>query len=129
MTGGWPTYDRGVDLPVVIPLTLLALGVSALGTLVRPRLDTVLVTLLLAAVWARVNSPVEGDVLHTFSPGRGFTVADIVSVVGVAVAGLGALRLLLRWGRAPSSAPKGRHEAGRPAGDSSEPPVAPHQGP
>jgi hypothetical protein len=125
VSGREPTYDRAVDLPVVIPLTLLALGVSALGTLVRPRLDTVLVTLLLAAVWARVNSPVEGDVLHTFSPGRGFTVADIVSVAGVAVAGLGALRLLLRRGSAARDPRPAGHRAARTA----EPPVAPHQGP
>jgi len=108
-----------VDLPVVIPLTLLALGVSALGTLVRPRLDTVLATLLLAAVWSRVNAPVEGEILHSFTADRGFTVADLASVAGVAVAGLGLVRLLVRWARtASSSAPAGRAR-----------PVAPHQGP
>ncbi|NIZ89605.1 hypothetical protein [Kineococcus rubinsiae] len=126
-----------MDLPVVIPLTLLALGVSALGTLVRPRLDAVVVTVLLAAVWARVNSPVEGAILHTFSADRGFTVADLVSVAGLAVAGLGLLRLLLRWGRA-SAGPdhhgqgpreQGRHEQGRPVVRAAEPPVRPHQGP
>ncbi|NAZ81431.1 hypothetical protein GTR02_06335 [Kineococcus sp. R8] len=108
-----------MDLPVVIPLTLLALAVSALGTLVRPRVDTVVVTLLLAAVWSRVNAPVEGEILLTFSADRGFTVADIASVAAVAVAGAGALRLLVRWGRA-AAAPSRR----RPVS-----PAASHQGP
>ena len=107
-----------MDLPVVIPLTLLALGVSALGTLLRPRLDTVLVTLLLAAVWSRVNAPVEGEILHSFTADRGFTVADLASVAGVAVAGLGLVRLLVRWSRGASSSPAGRPQ-----------PVTPHQGP
>ena len=142
MTARRPTYDRDVDLPVVIPLTLLALGVSALGTLVRPRLDAVVVTVLLAAVWARVNSPVEGAILHTFSADRGFTVADLVSVAGVALAGLGLLRLLLRWGRASTSQDRrgpgprqqgrheqGRHEQGRPVVRAEQSPARPHQGP
>ncbi|MGI4894797.1 MAG: hypothetical protein ACRYF3_06770 [Janthinobacterium lividum] len=85
-----------LDVPVVIPVTLLAVLVSCIGALVRPRVDVGLVTALLAAVWSRVNSPVEGAILHTFSPGRGFTQADLVSVAALVIAGITLLRCALR---------------------------------
>ena len=85
-----------LDIPVVIPLTLLALGVCAAGALVRPRLDAALVLGLLAAIWSRVNQPVEGRVLHTWSADRGFTEADLLSVAALAVAGLTLLRCAWR---------------------------------
>lgn len=117
MAGGWRTYDRRVDLPVVIPLTLLALGLSALGALVRPRWDAALVTGLLAAVWTRVNGPVEGAILHTWSAGRGFTEADIVSVLALLVAGTTLLRCgwrLVRPAPHPAAPRTGTHRAASP---------------
>ena len=108
MAGGLRPYDRSVDLPVVIPLTLLALGLSALGALVRPRWDVAVVLGLLAAVWTRVNSPVEGAILHTWTAGRGFTEADIVSVVALVVSALTLLRCgwrLVRRLAGPGTAP------------------------
>jgi uncharacterized membrane protein len=86
-----PTYDRRVlhtllDAPVVIPLTLLAVAVCALGALWRPRVDAALVLGLLAAIWSRVNQPVEGRILHSWTLDRGFTEADLLSVAAVLVA-------------------------------------------
>jgi len=113
VTGGWRPYDRRVDLPVVIPLTLLALGLSALGALVRPRWDVAVVLGLLAAIWTRVNGPVEGAILHTWSAGRGFTEADLVSVVALVVSAVTLLRCAWRLARrlagpgAGRSAPSG----------------------
>jgi hypothetical protein len=81
-----------IDGPVVIPVTLLALGVCALGALIRPRVDVALVLGLLAAIWSRVNTPVEGRVLHTWTADRGFTEADLISVAALLVAGITLLR-------------------------------------
>lgn len=81
-----------IDGPVVIPVTLLALGVCALGALVRPRVDVALVLGLLAAIWSRVNTPVEGRILHTWTADRGFTEADLLSVAALLVAGITLLR-------------------------------------
>ncbi len=112
-------YDRAVlDVPVVIPLTLLALGVGALGCLLRPRWDVAVVTGLLCAVWTRVNSPVEGRVLHAWAPGRGFTEADLVAVAGLLVVGSALLRCAVGGARAllaarpssPGAGPGGRHQ-------------------
>ncbi|GAB3452851.1 hypothetical protein AB1207_23430 [Kineococcus endophyticus] len=75
-----------LDAPVVIPLTLLAVGVCGLGALWRPRVDVALVLGLLAAIWSRVNQPVEGRVLHSWTLDRGFTEADLLSVAAVLVA-------------------------------------------
>ncbi|MEZ0165338.1 hypothetical protein AB2L27_11270 [Kineococcus sp. LSe6-4] len=77
-----------LDGPVVIPLTLAALGVCAVGALWRPRLDAAVVLGLLAAIWSRVNQPVEGRVLHSWTLDRGFTEADLLSVAALLVAGL-----------------------------------------
>ena len=89
----------------MIPVTLLALAISALGALVRPRWDAALVTGLLAAVWSRVNGPVEGAILHSWSPGRGFTEADLVSVAALVVAGATLLRCGWRLVHGPSQDP------------------------
>jgi hypothetical protein len=91
------TYDREVlhtllGTPVVIPVTLLAVAVGTVGALVRPRVDAGLVLGLLAAIWSRVNTPVEGRILHTWTADRGFTEADLVSVAALAVAVLTLLR-------------------------------------
>jgi multisubunit Na+/H+ antiporter MnhF subunit len=95
--GRWRAYAREVlhsllDAPVVIPVTLLAVAVCALGALVRPRIDVALVLGLLAAIWSRVNTPVEGRVLHTWTADRGFTEADLLSVAALAVVALTLLR-------------------------------------
>ncbi len=112
-------YDRAVlDVPVVIPLTLLALGVGVLGCLVRPRWDVAVLTGLLSAVWSRVNGPVEGRVLHTFSYSRGFTEADVLSVLALLVVGSALLRCALRGAR---RSPGGSGRGATPAGA--------HQGP
>lgn len=94
-------YDRGVlhtliDGPVVIPVTLLALGICALGVLIRPRLDGALVLGLLAAIWSRVNTPVEGRILHTWTADRGFTEADLLSAAALVVVGVTLLRCAYR---------------------------------
>lgn len=99
---GLPTYSRGVlqtllDAPVVIPVTLLALGICALGALLRPRLDAALVLGLLAAIWTRVNQPVEGRILHSWTLDRGFTEADLLAVAALLVAGVTVLRCGWRW--------------------------------
>ncbi|WP_328292786.1 hypothetical protein OG218_08565 [Kineococcus sp. NBC_00420] len=85
-----------IDGPVVIPVTLLAVGVCALGALIRPRVDVALVLGLLAAIWSRVNTPVEGRVLHTWTADRGFTEADLLSVAALLVAGITLLRCAYR---------------------------------
>ena len=95
------------DIPVVIPLTLLALGICAAGALLRPRLDAALVLGLLAAIWTRVNQPVEGRVLHTWSADRGFTEADLLLVAALAVAGLTLLRCAWRAAHRPHRAGRG----------------------
>ncbi|WP_432503730.1 hypothetical protein [Kineococcus arenarius] len=107
-----------LDVPVVIPLTLLALGVGVLGCLVRPRWDVAVLTGLLSAVWSRVNGPVEGRVLHTFSYSRGFTEADVLSVLALLVVGSALLRCALRGAR---RSPGGSGRGATPAGA--------HQGP
>ncbi|GAA0298556.1 hypothetical protein [Kineococcus aurantiacus] len=81
-----------LDAPVVIPVTLLALGVCALGALVRPRLDGAVVLGLLAAIWTRVNQPVEGRVLHAWTADRGFTEADLVSAAALVVVAVTLVR-------------------------------------
>ncbi|MFD0484628.1 hypothetical protein ACFQ46_18705 [Kineococcus sp. GCM10028916] len=86
-----------IDGPVVIPVTLLALGVCALGALIRPRVDVALVLGLLAAIWSRVNTPVEGRVLHTWTADRGFTEADLLSVAALLVVGITLLRCGYRF--------------------------------
>ncbi|WP_432562310.1 hypothetical protein [Kineococcus sp. SYSU DK003] len=86
-----------LDVPVVIPVTLLALGICALGALVRPRIDVALVLGLLAAIWTRVNQPVEGRILHTWSRDRGFTEADLLSVAALVVVAVTLLRCAWRW--------------------------------
>lgn len=100
-TARLPTYDRSVlhalidavsDGPVVIPVTLLAVGICSLGALIRPRWDVALVLGLLAAIWSRVNTPVEGRILHTWSADRGFTEADLISVAAMVVVGITLLR-------------------------------------
>ncbi|WP_345713271.1 hypothetical protein [Kineococcus glutinatus] len=77
---------------VVIPLTVLALLVACAGALLRPRWDVAVLAGLLAAVWTRVNQPVEGRVLVSFSATRGFTEADLLSVAALLVAGTALLR-------------------------------------
>ena len=99
--GGLRAYHREVfqsllEAPVVIPVTLLAVAISALGALLRPRVDGAVVLGLLAAIWSRVNGPVEGRILHTWSAGRGFTEADLLSVAAVAVAAVTLLRCAYR---------------------------------
>ncbi|MCI2238613.1 hypothetical protein MO973_44595 [Paenibacillus sp. TRM 82003] len=100
-----------LDVPVVIPLTLLALGVGTLGCLVRPRWDVAVVTGLLSAVWTRVNGPVEGRILHTWTADRGFTEADVLSVLALLAVGTALLRCGLRMVRGarpgPSAGPRG----------------------
>jgi uncharacterized membrane protein len=81
-----------IEAPVVIPVTLVAVAVCALGALVRPRVDVALVLGLLAAIWTRVNTPVEGRVLHSWTADRGFTEADLLSVAALLVAGVTLLR-------------------------------------
>ena len=82
--------------PVVIPVTLLALVVSTVGALIRPRLDVALVLGLLAAIWTRVNQPVEGRVLHSWTSDRGFTEADLLAVAALAVASITVVRCAVR---------------------------------
>lgn len=123
-TARWPTYDRTVfsallsavfEVPVVIPVTLLAVGICSLGALIRPRWDVALVLGLLAAIWSRVNTPVEGRILHTWSADRGFTEADLISVAAMLVVGLTLLRcgwrLVQRLGHRPAdvAGAKGPH--------------------
>ncbi|MEZ0491367.1 hypothetical protein AB2L28_03870 [Kineococcus sp. TBRC 1896] len=91
-----------LDAPVVIPLTLLAVGVCALGALWRPRVDVALALGLLAAIWSRVNQPVEGRVLHSWTLDRGFTEADLLSVLAVLVALLTLGRCVRRFARRAS---------------------------
>ncbi|WP_432483779.1 hypothetical protein [Kineococcus esterisolvens] len=116
-----------LDVPVVIPLTLLALGVGVLGCLVRPRWDVAVLTGLLSAVWTRVNNPVEGRVLHTWTEGRGFTEADVLSVLALLVVASALLRCAVRAVRRSTG---GRGRPGAPAGTRPAPwtPGA-HQGP
>jgi biotin transporter BioY len=97
-----PIYSRKVlqtllDAPVVIPVTLLALAVCTLGALVRPRIDVAFVLALLAAIWTRVNQPVEGAILHSWTSDHGFTEADLVSVAALLVAGVTVARCGWRW--------------------------------
>lgn len=104
LTAGLRPYDRRVlhtllDAPVVIPVTLLAVGICALGALVRPRVDSALVLGLLAAIWTRVNQPVEGRILHTWTADRGFTEADLVSAAALVVAALTLARCAWRLAR------------------------------
>ena len=117
---------------MVIPLTLLALGVGALGCLVRPRWDVAVVTGLLCAVWTRVNSPVEGRVLHVWAPGRGFTEADLVAVAGLLVVGSALLRCALGGARVLLATHRRRSAAHGGAARPSSPGAGPggrHQGP
>ncbi|PPK92052.1 hypothetical protein CLV92_11715 [Kineococcus xinjiangensis] len=93
---------------VLIPATALAVLLACAATLVRPRWDVAVLTGLLAAIWSRVNGPVEGRVLHEFTPGRGFTEADIVSVVALAIAVTGLLRCTTSALR--RSDPRGVHQ-------------------
>ncbi|NAZ88850.1 hypothetical protein, partial [Kineococcus indalonis] len=102
-----------LDVPVVIPLTLLALGVGALGCLVRPRWDVAVLTGLLCAVWTRVNGPVEGRILHSWSADRGFTEADLLAVAGLLVVGTALLRCAVRDARSLAG---GRHRRRGAAG-------------
>ena len=81
---------------MIVPLSVSALVVSCAGALVRPRWDVAVLTGLLAAIWSRVNGPVEGRVLHEFTYGRGFTEADVLSVVAVAVSVSALLRCTAR---------------------------------
>lgn len=90
---------------VVIPLTLLALAVACLASLVRPRWDVAVLTGLLAAIWTRVNQPVEGRVLLVFSADRGFTEADVISLAALVVSGAALLRCAVRLLRRPPAAP------------------------
>ncbi|WP_432497075.1 hypothetical protein [Kineococcus gypseus] len=106
-----------LGVPVVIPLTLLALGLGVLSCLARPRWDVAVLTGLLCAIWARVNGRVEGRILHTFSQSRGFTEADLVSVAGLLVVLTALVRCALRSAHRPP-APAGAPRAG-----------AGHQGP
>lgn len=106
-TGRLRAYHREVlhsllAVPVVIPVTLLALAVCTAGALARPRVETGLVLGLLAAIWSRVNTPVEGRVLHTWTADRGFTEADLLSVAALAVALLTLLRCAHRVLRRPA---------------------------
>ncbi len=79
-------------MPIVVPLVLLALAVAGLGALLRPRWDLALLLGILAAVWSRVNQPVEGRVLVVFNAERGFTEADVLSVLALLLAAVTALR-------------------------------------
>lgn len=90
-------FQTLIDGPVVIPVTLLALAICALGALLRPRFDVALVLGLLAAIWSRVNTPVEGRVLHTWTADRGFTEADLLSVAALVVVALTLARCAYRW--------------------------------
>ncbi|WP_432546929.1 hypothetical protein [Kineococcus sp. SYSU DK004] len=113
-----------MHVPVVVPLVLLALAVCAVGALARPRWDGGLLLGLLAAVWTRVNGPVEGRVLHTWSPGRGFTEADLLAVAALVLAAVTLLRCLLRVLR-----PARAGSRPRPAGAAARRAAAGHQGP
>ena len=104
---------------VLIPLTVLAVLVACVGSLLRPRWDVAVLTGLLGAIWTRVNQPVEGRVLYVISSDRGFTEADLLSVLAVAVAGTA----LLRCAAAAVRTSPGERPA--PAGV----PGAAHQGP
>ena len=88
-----PTYPCQV---VLIPVTLLAVLLASGASLLRPRWDVAVLTGLLAAIWSRVNGPVEGRVLHEFTYGRGFTEADVLSVVAVAISVSALLRCTAR---------------------------------
>ena len=77
---------------VVIPLTVLAVLVACVGSLLRPRWDLAVVTALLGLIWTRVNGTVEGRVLYVVTPDRGFTEADVLAAFAVAVAGWALLR-------------------------------------
>ncbi|WP_432544715.1 hypothetical protein [Kineococcus sp. SYSU DK002] len=102
-----------LDAPVVIPVTLLALGVCALGALWRPRVDSAVVLGLLAAIWTRVNQPVEGRVLYSWTRDRGFTEADLISVAALLVVGVTLVRCA--WRGVHSLAHRGGRTGGLPA--------------
>ena len=68
--------------------------------------------LVAAAVWFRVNGPVEGPTLVRLSENHGFTVADIVSVVLTLVAGW-LFVSAWRRGRSRGAASRRRADAGR----------------
>ncbi|MDH3046678.1 hypothetical protein QNA16_22805 [Gordonia alkanivorans] len=84
---------RPVDPSVFHGLVLLnLLFVTGSWCIARPTYRAAAFMAAVSVAWFLWNGPIEGHVLVTVTPDHGFTESDILSILGVGIAGITALR-------------------------------------
>ena len=82
-------------IPTTVFYSLVILNllfVTGAWSLARPSYPVAAVLAALSGAWFFWNGPIEGRVLISLTPDRGFTESDILCVAGVVLAGVACVR-------------------------------------